>query len=107
MPIDIKYLEENPIEVPKGGIKYFDIVGDELLTTDLEFYASFDQAGARRDNEIKVYVDKFGTKKEERLPMIAEATEKADSDPAKVRWVVIKLTTNKNIEDAAQGLIVI
>ncbi len=105
MPLEIKYLEESPVEVPKGGIKYFDIVGDELLTTDLEFYASFDQAGARWDKEIKLYVDKFGTKKEERLPMIAEATEKADNDANKVRWVVIKL--NGNIEDTEQGLTVI
>ncbi|WP_287260259.1 hypothetical protein [Mesorhizobium sp.] len=51
MAVDIDHLEENPVEVPKGGIKYFDIVGKNLLTANLEFYASFDQAGAQRDHE--------------------------------------------------------
>ncbi|SJM32591.1 hypothetical protein BQ8482_30047 [Mesorhizobium delmotii] len=107
MAVDIHYLEESPVKIVKGGIGYFDIVGDELLTANLEFYASFDQAGAQPDDQIKVHVDDSKTGKKTRLPMIAEATEKADSDPAKVRWVVIKLTNKKNIEDAAQGLIVI
>ncbi|RWC06582.1 hypothetical protein [Mesorhizobium sp.] len=104
-PVDIDRLEDNPVDIPKGGIKYFDIVGNNLLTADLEFYASFDQAGAKRDNEIKIYVDEFGSRKKERLPMIAEATEKADNNANKVRWVVIKL--NGNIADTEQGLRVI
>jgi hypothetical protein len=102
-PANIDHLEESPVEVPKGGIKYFDIVGNNLLTAGLEFYASFDQAGAQRDDEIKVYVDEFGTRRKERLPMIAEATEKAGDD--KVRWVVIEL--NGNIQDKEKGLTVI
>ncbi|SIT53251.1 hypothetical protein BQ8794_110057 [Mesorhizobium prunaredense] len=71
----------------------------------MEFYASFDQAGAQPDDQIEVYVDDSKTASETRLPMIAEATEKADNDANKVRWVVIKLSGN--IEGAAQGLIVI
>ncbi|RWP61515.1 hypothetical protein [Mesorhizobium sp.] len=103
MPVNIDRLEENPVEVPNGGIKYFDIVGNNLLTADLEFYASFGKAGAKRDDEIKIYVDEFGTRRKERLPMIAEATEKADDD--KVRWIVIEL--NGNIQDKEPGLTVI
>lgn len=103
MAIEIDYLEGSPVKIVKGGVGYFDIIGDELLTANLEFYASFDEAGAQPDDQIEVHVDDSKTGKETRLPMIAEVTEKADAN--KVRWVVIKL--NGNIEDAAQGLIVI
>jgi hypothetical protein len=105
MPVDIHYLEKNPVKIVKGGIEYFEIFGDELLTPNLLFYASFDEAGAQADDQIRVYVDTSGTSSKTRLPMIATATDSADTDPTKIRWVVIKL--NNNIEDAAQGLIVI
>ncbi|TIL46971.1 hypothetical protein [Mesorhizobium sp.] len=34
MPVNMDRLEDNPVEIPKGGIKYFDIVGNNLLTAD-------------------------------------------------------------------------
>ncbi|WP_288142134.1 hypothetical protein [Mesorhizobium sp.] len=47
----------------RGGIGYFDIVGDELLTANLKFYASFDRAGAQPDDQVEVHVDDSKTGK--------------------------------------------
>jgi hypothetical protein len=107
MAVVIKYLEKDPVEIPKGGIQYFDIVGSSLppVGPTVTFLASSDAAGNHKDNQITVDVDNLAKSTDKILPMIAKATESADSNPNNTRWVVIKVGGSKVA--SIQGLKVI